>query len=504
MALRKLAGDTVWYGISSILSRMISYFMVPLYTSVLSTAEYGIVTELYAYIAFMYVIYTYGMETSYFRFSTNGEDEKEVFNLSMSSILVSTLILSGLLCLFSTPIVNFLSYPGQESAVYYMAGIIAIDALVAIPYARLRINRKGKKFAIIKLIQVSSTLCLNLFFLLVCYPIAKGEFLPEYQSWVSGWFDLTFAVKYVFIANLIANGLILVLLYKEFEGFRFNFSLAKLKPILVYAYPLLFMGLAGVTNEMLSRALLKNWLPTGFYPNLNNQEALGVFGAVYKLSIFIQLGVQAFRYAAEPFFFSNAKDKNSPDLFAKVMTGFVQFNSIVFLAICMNLDWLGALILQKEVYHTGLFIVPFLLMGYIFSGVYYNLSVWYKISDQTKYGAIITSVGAVLTIVLNFVLIPVLGYFGSALVTFLVFFSMAAISYLLGQKHFPIPYQLGKVFEVLLIASLLVYIDSFITYPNGVISFLVRNMVLMLYVVYVYWRERKVLSGRTIFGITLP
>ncbi|WP_109832847.1 lipopolysaccharide biosynthesis protein [Reichenbachiella versicolor] len=504
MALKKLAGDTVWYGGSSILTRMISYFMVPLYTAVFQIGEYGIVTEFYAYIAFLYVIYTYGIETTYFRFATKGEDEHQVFNLGLSSILVSSLVFSALLCFLATPIVNFLEYRGQESAIYYVSSIIFIDAIVAVPYARLRLKGKARKFAFIKLTQVSTTLGLNVFFLLICYPIVKGELFNQFQPFVSFWFDDVFVVKYVFVANLMANALILILLGNEFKGFNFTLNISQLKPILSYSFPLLFMGLAGVTNEMLSRALLKNWLPIGFYAGLNNQEALGIFGAVYKLSIFIQLGIQAFRYAAEPFFFSNAADKNSPQLFAKVMTAFVQFNAIVFLGICMNLDWLGMVILRNQTYQTGLHIVPFLLMGYIFSGVYYNLSVWYKVSDQTKYGAIITSVGAVLTVVLNFLLIPMLGYLGSAIVTFLVFFSMSLISYILGKRHFSVPYEVGKIFEVLFLASGIVYLMEIISWPNFWLSLAIRNMIVLCFVVYIYLRERKALVGRKVFGVTLP
>ena len=503
-AIRKLAGDTVWYGISSILSRMISYFMVPLYTAVLEVRDYGIVTELYAYIAFFLVVYTYGMETTYFRYATKGHEESITFNVSFSTILTSSLAFSGLLCLFSTSIVNWLQYPGQEEAIYYMAGIITIDALVSIPYARLRLQNRAKYFAYIKLTQVTVTLLLNVFFLLVCYPIAKGELFVGWQSAITFWFDANFVVKYVFMANLLANGLILLLLLKEFYGYRFTLRLKELKPMLIYSMPLLFMGLAAVTNEMFSRTLLKRWLPIGYYENLDNQEALAVFGAVYKLSIFIQLGIQAFRYAAEPFFFSKTSDKSSPKLFSQVMTLFVQFNAVLFLAISVNLDWLGTMILRNETYLTGLHIVPYLLLGYLFSGVYYNLSVWYKVSDKTHFGAIITTIGAIITVFLNYVLIPIWGYFGSAVTTLAVFFGMSAISYVLGQKHHPIPYDLMAIFEAILLACVLVVISEWVACDLSAVQFLIKNSLPILLLIYLYLRNRKYLQGRKILGIKMP
>ncbi|UXP33180.1 polysaccharide biosynthesis C-terminal domain-containing protein [Reichenbachiella agarivorans] len=502
--LRGLAGDTMWYGLSSIVGRLINYLLVPLYTAVFALGEYGIVTELYAYIGFFYVIYTYGMETAYFRFATKGEDEKSIFNTSFSAILTSSFLFSVILVIFSSDIAAILGYEGKEVVIYWLAAIIAIDAIVSIPYARLRLQKKAKKFAFIKLFQVILIIVLNLFFYLLCYKIYQGVWFPEAKSIVDSFFDEEFKVKYVFLSNMVANALVLVLLSKELKDFNFTLKFDQLKPLLAYALPLLIMGLAGITNEMLSRALLKEWLPDNFYPGQSSLAALGVFGACYKLSVFMLLGIQAFRYAAEPFFFSEASNKNSPVLFAKIMSGFIALNAIVFMAVSVNLEPIGMVFLRNPEYREGLYIVPFLLLGYLFHGIYYNLSVWYKITDQTKYGAIITGFGAVMTVVLNYILIPIMGYFGSALATLLTFFVMTVINFVLGQKHFPVPYDVAKAAEYLLVSSVAVWLLFNLDAGHWALNFLIKNASVLLFVTYIYLRERKHLAGRIIFGYKLP
>lgn len=502
--LKSLAGDTVWYGLSSIVARFISWMLVPLYTEVFAPGEYGIVTELYAQIAFLYVLYTYGLETAYFRFAKNAEDERGVFNLSLSSILTTSLLFSAVLISLATNIVAWLGYQGHEEVVYYMAAIISIDAVVAIPYARLRFEKKAKRFAVIKFVQIIMTVVLNLFVYVLCYKIYLGLWLPEWQPIILQYFDNAFKVKYVFLANIIANVSIFFLLFGQFKNFKYIVDFKKLKPLLIYAYPLLFMGLATVTNEMLSRTLLTTWLPEDFYPNQNSKEALGIFGACYKISMLMILGVQAFRYAAEPFFFSNADSKGSPQLFSKIMSGFVGFNSVVFIAVSVNLDPISYIFLSNPAYHQGLVVVPFLLMGYLFSGIYYNLSVWYKLTDRTYYGAIMTSSGAVLTVLLNYILIPKMGYLGSSLVTMVTFVVMASMSYVLGKKYFPVPYKVLRIFEYLLISSVLTYVAYNLDMDHWLINIMARNLFVLLFIIYLYIRERNKLRGLIVFGFKIP
>lgn len=455
--LKKLAGETAIYGLSSILGRFLTYLLVPIYTAVFEPAEYGIVTELYAYVAFFNILYTYGMETAYFRFaSRNKENENTIFNTATTSLFFSSILFSTILILLATPIVNALQYPGKEHFIIWLAIILAIDAIVAIPFAKLRIQGKAIQFATAKMVNIGINLCLNIFFIVFSRNIYEENFLPQLKPYILYVYNPDFGVEYVFISNLIANAFLFFLLWKVIKTIKFNLNKALLKPMLLYAYPLLFMGLAGTTNEMLSRAMLKYLLPENFYPGYSNLAALGIFGACYKLSIFMTLAIQAFRYASEPFFFSKAEDKNSPDLFAKIMHWFIIVSCFIFLSVSINLDILG-LLLRSEDYRTGLHVVPILLLANLFLGIYFNLSIWFKLTDKTTYGTWISVGGAIVTVIFNLLLIPVLGYTGSALVTLFCYFSMTIASYILGNKHYPIPYQLKSDLTYIGITSLIVY-----------------------------------------------
>lgn len=503
--LKKLAGETVWYGLSSIIGRVISYLLTPLYTTVFLPGEYGVVTELYGYAAFLNIVYIYGLETAYFRFATKDmKNAQGFFNITVSSIFMTSIVLSAILILFSSQIVETLGYPGQEQVVYWLSAILAVDALVAIPFARLRLERKARRFATAKLINITLTIALNLFFLVVCDKIYEGVYLEHLRSSITAIYNPNFQVKYVFLSNLIANGLYIILLADLFIGFRLTVNWSKLKPLITYGLPLLFMGLAVVTNEMLSRVLLKYWLPEGFYPSKSSLDALGIFGACYKLSVFMTLGIQAFRYAAEPFFFSNASDKNSPELFSKVMHGFLIFNAVVFLAISVNLEFLGFVFLRMEAYREGLYIVPFLLLGGLLLGVYYNLSLWFKLTDKTIYGAYITGLGALVTIILNLLLIPVLGYFGSALTTMITYLIMVITSYSLGRKHYPIPYKVTGGLLYIVSSAGLAFLFYNVDTENFASNLLVRNLGVVVFLVMVYLIERKHIKGKAIWGIRIP
>ena len=503
--VKGLAGDTMWYGLSSIIGRMISYLLVPLYTSVFLPGEYGIVTELYAYTAFLYPIFTYGIETAYFRFANkNPEEEPALFNLIVTLMILTSTFFAGTLFYFGSDLAVWLGYPGKEMVFYWLATVLAVDAITSVPFARLRFRKRAKKFAFIRFFNIAFAVVLNLFFLVFCLKIYEGVWLTELQDFMQTHYDFEFKAKYVFLSNLISNSLLIVLLIKEFDRFTPRFNWNKVIPILLYASPLLFMGLAGVTNEMLSRALLKIWLPEGYYPDQTSMAALGIFGACYKLSVFMMLGIQAFRYAAEPFFFSNAESKDSPKLFANVMTGFVIFCTLVFVAISLNLEVIGMIFFSNPAYREGLYVVPVLLLAYLFNGIYYNLSVWYKVTDRTMYGAGITIFGAVLTIILNYMLIPILGYFGSSLVTLVSYFSMALISYLFGRKFYPIPYQVSKIAIYLVLASFLIWVFYQYNSDNWMINFTIKNLGVLIFVIGTYLAERKHLAGRVVFGFKFP
>lgn len=456
--LKKLASQTAVYGLSSVLGRMLNYLLVPLYTSKasgISIAEYGTVTELYAYVAFLNILYIYGLETAYFRFSSKEEGE-EHFNLSFTSIFISSVLLSGLIWFFSQSIADALLYPDKAHYIRWLAAILAIDAIVAIPFARLRQIGKAVHFAIFKLSNIGVNILLNLFFILWCPKLVEAN--PE--SFLSSIYDPELGVGYVFLSNLIANGLYLLFFIPDWVKLRFSFKVIEWKRMMKYAWPVLIIGFAGVTNEMLSRAILKYRLPDGFYEGYTNLEILGIFGACYKLSVFMTLAVQAFRYAFEPFFFAQAKEKNSPQVFSQVMTWFVLFTAFSWLILSVFMPYYAPIFLRQESYLMALDAVPWLLGGGLFLGVFYNLSLWYKLTDKTLYGAYISLIGAIVTFILNWTLIPILGYMGSAVATFVTYLLMVMISYVWGSKHYPVPYQIFKVVGYISFAGLGILVNE--------------------------------------------
>ena len=453
---KKLVGQTAAYGLSSIVGRALNYLLVPIYTRVFLPEEYGVVSYLYAFVAFFNILYTYGMETAFFRFANKPDaDPKAVYSRVLSAILVSSAVFTGILLLSSGAIARYIGYPEQREYIVWLALVLAIDAIVAIPFAWLRHQNKAIKFASIKLSNILVTVGANLFFLVFCRQVYEGLYLQELRPVIGYLYDPDFGVGYIFLINLVANALLLPMLWRELRIFRFRLDMEELKPMLRYAYPLLFMGMAGMVNEVIDRILLEEWLPEGFYPGMTNMAAVGIYSACYKLSIFMTLTIQAFRYAAEPFFFSQAQDKNSPMAFATVMKWFVIACAFIFLFISANLEDFAFFIGPQ--YWDGLMVVPVLLLANLFLGVYYNLTVWFKLTDKTHFGTYISFGGAAVTILLNLLLIPVLGYMGSAIATLICYFSMALVCYLLGNRHYPIPYPVGTITGYILLAVGLVW-----------------------------------------------
>ena len=441
---KKLASQTAVYGVSSIVGRVLTYLLVPLYTRAFAAAEYGVVTGLYAYVSFLNVVFTYGMETTYFRFANRpGTDRQALYDRSLSLLLVSSVLFTALLMGLARPLLGLLDIgPGHERYAYWVALILGLDAMSAIPFARLRLENRARKFAAVKMAGIVLNVALNLFFIVLCPYLLKAG---GGQSAISAVYDPNLGVGYVFLSNLTASAFTLLLLGPELLDFRFRLNLAPLRPLLKYAYPLMLMGLAGMVNETLDRILLPKWLPAGFYPGQSSLTAVGIYGACYKLSIFMSLVIQAFRYAAEPFFFAQSTEKNSPATFALVLKWFTLCCAVIFVVISLNVEDFGDLFLRRAEYRQGLAVVPVLLLANLFLGVYYNLSVWFKLTDKTYYGTYIGAGGAVLTIALNFLLIPVLGYMGSAIATLACYFMMAVLCWRLGERHFPVPYPVVRL-----------------------------------------------------------
>lgn len=485
---KRLASQTVVYGVSSIVGRVLNFLLTPLYTARFPAAAFGIVTGLFAYVSFLNVLFTYGMETAYFRFANRpGTDRQALYNRVLTLLMLSSVLLSVLVAALAPWLMAWMDIaPGHERYILWMALFVGLDAVAAIPFARLRLENRAVKFAAIRLANILFTVGLNLFFLLLCPDVLAGKYLPGLRPLVEQVYDPSIGVGYVFLATLAASALQLLLLGRELLDFRPQLDWPQLAPMWRYAYPIMLMGLAGMVNEMLDRIILPSVLPDGFYPGQSSATALGIYGACYKLSILMSLVIQAFRYAAEPFFFAQSNEKNSPRIFALVLKWFTICCAALFVGVSLNLDWIAPLFLKRPEYLQGLPVVPVLLLANLFLGVYVNLSVWFKLTDKTYYGTYISAGGAVLTIALNFLLIPVLGYMGSALATLACYASMAVVCWWLGNRHFPVPYPVGRLLAWLALAVALVALGRWLP-PLGRWSDLTLHLGLSLAYLAAIW-----------------
>lgn len=469
--IQRLAGETVLYGLGSILPRFLNFLLVRLHTNVFGPEEYGIITNLYAWVAVVNIVFIFGMETAYFRFASRpGNVEKRIFNLAQTVVVVISTVLSIAFLALAEPVGSALEVSGRTDLVVLLVVIMFIDAVAAIPFARLRLQKKALRFATGKLINIGILITLNVYFL---------KFATDNPD-----------VSLVVLANLIANAFYLIFFLPTLLSWRPAFDRTISPAMYSYAYPIMITGLAGMTNEMFSRITLMKWLPEGFYGNRSEGYALGVFGACYKLSVLMNLTITAFRYAAEPFFFSNASEKNSPQLFARVNHYFVIVCCTILLGVSINLDILKYF-LGDPAYWEGLHIVPVLLLAYLFLGVYYNFSVWFKLTDKTYYGTLITVIGMIITIGANYFLIPVAGYEGSALAALLCYFGMTVLCYFLGQRFYAIPYNVGKILIYIAATLVVVYGVNAIEISNQLLATCFHAGVILVYITVIYWMEGR-------------
>ena len=477
--LKQLAGQTAIYGLSSIVGRLLNYLLVPLYTRYFIPAEYGVVTELYAYVAFLVIILTYGLETAFFRFSQKQYDKKLVYSTSLISLIVSSILFVVLMISSQQSIANWLEYPQNPEYVMWFALIIGLDAISAISFAKLREQRQAARFALVRLVNIFINIGLNLFFIIYC-PYALENGLPT-TDFVNSVYDPKVGVGYIFIANLFASGVTILMLLPEMIKSSWTFNTMLWKKMMWYAFPLLVAGLAGMTNETIDRILLKQLLPVG-----DKMAAIGVYGAFYKISIIMILFIQTFRFAAEPFFFSQEKQHNSRKTYADVLKYFTILASLIFLSVMLYLDvvkhFIGSSFHSKE----GIEIVPILLMANLFLGIYYNLSIWYKLTEKTGYGAILAIFGAVITLILNIILIPKIGFIGSAWATLFCYFSMMIASFLIGRKHYAIPYDLKRVFTYIFLSFALYKISVYFE-----TSMLINTVYLFVFIIAVFILEKS-------------
>lgn len=444
--IKQLFGQTAVYGLGIVLPRLLNYLLLtPFYTRVFERAAYGVITELYAYVVFLLVILTYGMETGFFRYASSSDQRGRVYTTVLSSLFSSSLLFIILMLSFSGPISGILGYEQHPEYIKWLAVIVGIDAFTSIPFARIRLRNQPLKYALIRIGEVSVNIGLNLFFLYYCPRHTDSEL-------VAFLYDENIGIGYVLISNLIASSLKLLLLLPDIlAAFRSAFDLKLFKQILRYSYPLLIAGLAGTVNEALDRILLKHLIPL----EQNPMEQLGIYGANYKLAVLMTLFVQMFKYAAEPFFFSKSEEKNAKRLYADVMLFFVVAGLFIFLLVNLYLDYF--ILFIGSDFREGIRIVPVVLMANLVMGIFFNLSIWYKLTNLTRYGAILVLLGALITVLINAVFIPLYGYIASAWAHLICYSTMVIVSYFWSRKHYAIPYKIGRILAYMA-AALAIYL----------------------------------------------
>lgn len=456
--MKSLAKDTAIYGISSIVGKFLNYLLVPLYTYVLqNTSDYGIVTNLYAWTALLLVILTYGMETGFFRFANKQTDDAQsVYKTSFYSLLVTSSLFALVCVLFRNPIANAMGYEGHASFIAMMAITVALDAFSSIPFAYLRYQKRPIRFAVLKLLFVVLNIAFNLLFLIVL-----------------GWQDVT----YVFVSNILATVIQtgILLCFTLPRGGQYSAPL--LRQMLRYSLPLLILGIAGIMNQTLDRILFPY-----LYIGADAQSQLGIYGACFKVAMVMMMFTQAFRYAYEPFVFSKHKDRNSVEAYADAMKYYIIFSYLILLAVTIYLDIFKYII--GRAYWEGLRIVPVVLWTYVFQGVYFNLSFWYKLTDETKWGAYFSLIGLVITLVLQIVFVPMIGYWASCGSSLVCYFVIMMISYWIGQRRMPIPYDMKSIGIYTLLTLVLFGIFCIVKDMLGTgWSMLIGTILLAIYVI---------------------
>ena len=487
--LKQLAGQTAVYGMGTIVPRLLNYLLLtPFYTRIFLEGEYGIVTELYAYVAFLLVLLTYGMETSFFRFAESEKNKDSVFTTSLGMLLVTSVLFVLFSILFSSDIASLIRYADHAEYITYFAIIVGADALAAIPFARLRQQNRAFRFAWIKILNVSTNIFFNFFFLLFCPWFLKDN--PE--SLLNLVYSPDIGVGYAFISNLIASLFTLLLLIPDIFKIRFTFDPALLRRMLSYGLPLLLVGLFGMVNEVSDKVLFK-FLITVPEDILDKNNyilgQLGIYGANYRLAVLMTLFIQMFRYAAEPFFFSHAKEENAKGLYASVMKYFIIFCLLIFLLVTLYIDIFKYFIGPD--FRSGLSIVPIILMANLLLGIFYNLSVWYKLTDKTKYGAMIALTGAVITVVLNIVLVPQYGYRGAAWAHLACYFSMVILSFIIGRRFYKVSYDLKHITLYFILAFAIYYFSVFMPLEEGFVKYALHFVYLLAFLIIAVLLERR-------------
>lgn len=496
-AIKKFAGQTAIYGISTVITRFLNFILTPVYVGLYPPKVYGIFSVMYSWASMFNAILAFGMETTYFRYLSKYENDKQkVYNNTFFTVCLISLLFLLFTVFFVDDISawmqgGFAQDPDYARYIKYFIYILIIDALAVIPFAKVRADGKPLRYSLIKFVNILTFIGLNMLFIFVI-PAAIEANWPG-AEFVSGWYTEGW-VGYVFLSNLIASLLTLILLLPELLKLTLSFDRKMLREMLVYSLPVLVANISFIINENIDKVFLSQLLP----PGISEQE-VGIYAACCKIAVFLSIFITAFRLGAEPFFFSHSKNANAGETYARIMNFFVIAVCLIFVLLVANIELLkyfirGGDATEQALYWSGLKIVPVLLFGYVSLGIYINLSIWYKLSDQTRYGLYISGLGAVITIILNLIYIPEYGYIASAWISLTAYTSMMVLSYLWGQKHYPIPYNLKKNLSYM-IASVCIVFVAFEVFDRNL---LIGNALFIIFTLTVFFVEKKEI--RSILG----
>jgi len=492
-AIKRFAGQTAIYGFTTVITRFLNFFLTPIYVGLYSPKVYGIFSVMYSWASMLNALLAFGMETTYFRYLNKYENDKQkVYNNSFFTILMLALIFLLFSLLFVKDIAAWMQRGDVYNADYaryinYFIYILVLDALAVIPFAKLRAEGKAIRYSLIKVINILTFVGFNLLFIFILPLIIKHNWYGA--EFINSWYRESW-VGYVFISNLIASLITLLLLLPELLKLSLSYDFKLLKEMFVYSLPILIANISFIINENIDKVFLGQLLPAGI-----SEQEVGIYAACCKIAIFLSIFINAFRLGAEPFFFSHAKNKNSRDTYAKIMNYFVIAVSLIFVFLVANIEVLKYFIKGKDaaeqaMYWSGLKVVPILLFAYVCLGIYINLSIWYKLSDQTRYGLYISGIGALITILLNLLFIPDYSYLASAWISLVVYASMMLLSYFWGQKNYPIPYNLKKNMAYLLSSVCIVFV-AFVVFDRNL---LIGNALFLIFVAAIIFIERKELK----------
>jgi O-antigen/teichoic acid export membrane protein len=497
-AIKKFAGQTAIYGFSSVVTRFLNFFLTPVYVGLYSPKVYGIFSVMYSWASMLNALLAFGMETTYFRYLNKYENDKQkVYNNTFFTVSMMALVFLLFTFLFVDDIAAWMQRgkvydPDYARYIKYFIYILVADALAVIPFAKVRADGRPIRYSLIKFVNILTFIGFNLLFIFV-FPliIKEGWFGAEY---LIGWYREGW-VGYVFISNLIASLLTLLLLVPELLKLTFTYDISLVKEMFVYSLPVLIANISFIINENIDKIFLGQLLP----PAIADRE-VGIYAACYKIAVFLSIFINAFRLGAEPFFFSHAKSKNATETYARIMNYFVIAISLIFVLLVANIELLkyfvtGKNAAEQALYWSGLRVVPILLFGYVSLGIYINLSIWYKLSDQTRYGLYISGIGAILTIILNIIFIPEYSYMASAWISLTAYTVMMVLSYVWGQRNYPIPYKLKKNIIYLLLSVCIVFV-AFVVFDRNL---LIGNALFLIFTFTIIFVERKELKA--IFAI---